>query len=93
MRYNDIANIEFTNSNNKTFKIKDRRPIPKYTIVTRIKKNKNELGDEIAIKRNIFGEGSESLTYRIYEANIIKLIENRFDFEKLRDINIPTLED
>lgn len=93
MRYIDIRNIEFTNINGKTFKIKDRREIPNYTLLTKYSKDKKELGDEIAVKREIFGEGSESLTYRIYEANIIALIENRFNFEKLKIINIPRIED
>jgi len=92
MRYSEITNIEFTSANNNIYTIKDKRIIPKYNIVTKLKNN-GSLGDEVAVKREIYGENSENLTYRIYEANIISLIENRFDFTKLKEINIPTIED
>lgn len=93
MRYVAIDNIEFTNANGRTFTIKDRRPIPTYTILTEIDKTSDELGDEIAVKNEVYGENSEDLAYRIYEANIIELIESRFDFSKLKRVKIPTVED
>ena len=93
MRYIAIPNIEFIDANGNIFTIKDRRKIPNYNILTTIKKNKDELGDEIATKREVYGELSENLTYRIYEANVIKLLANRFDFTKLKEIKIPTIED
>jgi hypothetical protein len=93
MRYIEIDNIEFTNEDGNTFTIKDRRPIPNYTILTTIKKNNEELADEIAVRREVYGEFAETLSYRIHEANIVKLIENRFDFSKLKEIKIPTIED
>jgi hypothetical protein len=93
MRYSDIANIEFTNSDNKLHTIKDRRPIPEYTILTTIKKEVGVLHDEVATRREVYGEFSEDLSYRIAEANIIALLENRFDFGKLKKIKIPTIED
>lgn len=93
MRYVDVTNITFTDANGKIYTIKDRRPIPTYTILTTINKNKNALADEICTKKEIYGEFNEDSAYRIYEANIVKLIEARFDFSKLKQIKIPTIED
>jgi len=93
MRYSTIDNIEFTNADNNVHVIKDRRPIPVYNILTTINKNKDALGDEIAVKREIYGPFSEDLTYRLYEANIEDLLEQRFDFSKLKQIKIPAIED
>jgi len=93
LRYNNIRNIEFTNANGNVYKIKDRRPIPVYKVLTNYNKTSDEFGDEIAVKREIYGENAESLAYRIFEANTVALIENRFDFTKLKNIVIPTIED
>lgn len=93
MRYVDVENITFTDANGKVYTIKDRRKIPTYTILTAIGKNDRELADEICIKKEIYGEFNEDLAYRIYEANIVKLIEARFDFSKMKQIQIPTIED
>ena len=93
MRYVEVDNIEYTNADGKVHTIKDRRQIPDYNILTSIRKSKEELGDEVATRSEIYGELAEDLTYRIYEANILALIEARLDFEKLRTIKIPSLED
>jgi len=93
MRYGDVDNITFTNANGKVYNIKDRRKIPNYTILTTISKDKNELADEIAVKKEVYGEFTEDLAYKIYEANVVKLIESRFDFSKLKSIKIPAIED
>lgn len=93
MRYIDVENITFTDANGKVYTIKDRRKIPDYQILTTIGKNKDELADEICVKKEVYGEFTEDLSYRILEANIVKLIEARFDFSKLKEIKIPTIED
>ena len=91
MRYDDIANVDFTDIDGRTYQIKDFRAIPKYNKLLEIKYN-NEDFDEIASRQNIYGEGSENQAFAIFEANIEKLTENNFDGSLITKIIIPEVQ-
>jgi hypothetical protein len=92
MRYMNVENINFTTVDNKIVVIKGKRPIPDYNIVTTIQKDEKELLDEIATKEEIYGEGNESLSYLLFEANQKEIVEVDFDLTKIKYLKIPVTE-
>lgn len=90
MRYFEIDNISFTNSNGKTVYIKDVRPIPEYVTATYINLKNGDTLDEIASRKEIYGDGAEDQSYKIFEHNIVEICDANFDLNKLKKMKIPT---
>lgn len=90
MRYFNINTVSFTNHNNITVPIKDKRPIEDNPISFRADV-KNQLLDEIASRKEIYGDGGEDQSYKIFDANIIKIVESGYDLTKVKTVNIPLL--
>lgn len=89
MRFNNIEIISFTDALGKTYAIRDRRPIPDYvTLFSQIIKQGDEI-DEIATRREIYGEGKEADSYKIVEANKETMLDYRFDLSRIKEIKIP----
>lgn len=89
MRYIIIDNISFTTINNQTVNIKDIREYPEYTKSIGLTIRSNDRIDEIASRRDIYGDGAEDQSYKIIDFNIVKLYENNFDLSKLKELEIP----
>ena len=89
MRYINIDTISFTNKNGVTVPIKDKRPIPEEQISFELKISDDTDLDEIASRADVFGEDAEDLSYRIFDANIIEIVENGYDLSKIRKLSIP----
>lgn len=89
MRYNNIDIISFTNNNGDSFPIKDIRPIPSEPISFSVVPVGDVDIDEIASRKNVYGDLAEDQSYRIFDANVVELVENEFDASKLSEISIP----
>lgn len=89
MRYFTIDTISFTNSNGITVPIKDKRPIPDEQISFEVGINTDADLDEVASRSDVFGEDFEDQAFRIFDANIIDIIENGYDLSKIRKLKIP----
>lgn len=89
MRYFDIETISFNDKNGRVVPVKDIRPITKDQVNFEIKSKDLDSLDEIASRSDIYGEGSEDQSYKIFDANIIKLFESGFDLTKIRRLKIP----
>lgn len=89
MRYFDIDTVSFNDTNGRVVPIKDIRPIPVQQINFEIVTKEFDTLDEIASRKEIYDEGSEDLSYKIFDANIIELFEAEFDMAKIRRLKIP----
>lgn len=89
MRYLDIETISFTDSTGKTVPIKEKRPIPESQISFEVDVQADIEIDEVASRETIFGEDSEDQSYRIFDANIIKIVESKYDLSRIGKLGIP----
>ena len=88
-RYIDVDTIVFTDINGNNFEVKDTRPISEQTLSFEIDKRENDLLDEIANRREIYGDFGEIQSWRIFDLNIEKLTEVNFDLTKIKRLKIP----
>ena len=91
-RYMAQKIFTFTDKDGREYPIKE---IPEIKVYQTAQVLKNlpavvEL-DEIASRPEIWGEGAEYLAYAIFEHNIEKIMEAKFDLSKLKELKIPTL--
>ena len=89
MRYVQIDTISFTDINGNQYAIKDIRPIPTYTTLTEVSIKEGDTIDEIATRDKVYRAGSEDLSYKIYDHNIVALVDSRFDLGKIKTLRIP----
>jgi hypothetical protein len=89
MRYTNIETITFTDIDGKSTAVKDMRLIPPQTIVKTISVIGSIELDEIASRKDIYGDGGENLSYKIFEANLLEIVERRFDLSRIRSLKIP----
>ncbi len=89
MRYLGIDTISFTNKHGKTLPDKDIRPIPSEPVSLALPVIEETMLDEVASRSEIYGEFGEDQTYRLFDANVTKLLENNFDVSKLAEVKIP----
>ena len=88
MRYMDIDTITFEDVNGVSYPIKDMRPIPSLPVIFTITKNENEFVDEIVTRDDVYSRNREADSYKVYDANHIKMVENNFDFTKMKRLKI-----
>ena len=93
MRYNAIDTITFTDQDGNQFPVKDIRPLQELDTATSIKVEKGMKFDDVASRREIYGEGTEALSYVLLDHNAEKMVENDFDVSTLKELKIPVIED
>lgn len=89
MRYVQIATVPFTRPDGQTVAIKDIRPIPRYQIRQTLTVIEGDRIDEIASRPGVYGEEGYTKSFRIFDANAVRMIENRGQIEKVRKLKIP----
>lgn len=89
MRYFNIDTVSFNDRSGRVTPVKDIRPIPEQQINFEVVIKESDLLDEIASREEIYGSGSEDLSYKIFDANIVELFESGFDISKIRRLKIP----
>jgi len=91
MRYLDIDDIVFTNKDGNSFTLKNFREVPSYVTMFQYKLKNDEDLDLVAIQKECYGDGYEGECYRIFENNIVRIVDAGFDLAKLTYLDIPTL--
>lgn len=89
MRYIPVDTVSFTNTQGKTVNIKTMREYPDYEVRSNIEVRSEDKLDEIATRREIFGEGNELMSYKLFDTNRIDLLEKNFDMGKIGSLSIP----
>lgn len=87
MRYLTIDNIVFTDKDGNVFTLKDMREYPAYVLMENIKIQKGDMLDEIASRKNIYGDDAEMMTFKIFDFNRLQIVES--DFNTLKTLDIP----
>lgn len=91
MRYNNAANVSFTDADGNTVSIKEILPVtPRADSFMKVECDSSSSLDEIASRDAIYGEGSESSAYKIFDENIVELVDAHFDLGLLRSVRVPT---
>ena len=89
MRYVQIDTISFTDATGRTVPIKDIRPIPSYTIKTKVFVTEKDRLDEIASRQDVYKEGGYRNAYKLFDANVVRLVEGKIDMSKIRVVEVP----
>ena len=92
MRYIGVDDIVFEDKDGVATTVKDMREIGVYTKGFTLQMPARAMLDEIACKRSVYGEGSEDLSYAIFDFNIEKIMENNFDLTRMKQIDIPLID-
>lgn len=89
MRYAPIETISFTDVSGNTYAIKDLREIPEYEIASILEKNAQDKPDEVAVRDDAFEAGSEADSYRLWEANLVEIVDAGFDWTRIKKVKVP----
>jgi len=89
MRYYDVDTISFETDVGNKFAIKDMREYPIYTTAQIINIRADDRPDEIATRKEHFGDNAEGDTYKIVDHNIAELFDAWFDLSKLKQLKVP----
>ncbi len=92
MRYFHGETASFTNADGRTYDIK----LP--LIIDTTDNAKKRIGiqygdelDEIAQRKDIFGEGGEFMWWDIFQKNAVAIVENGFSLDGIKSLDIPAL--
>jgi len=87
-RYITVDDITFVDASGKNVKMKDRREIEQSELKLTLSILADDDLDEIASRPSVFGSNGEILTYRLFDQNVIEIVEG--DFELTRNtIKVP----
>jgi hypothetical protein len=90
MRYYKQSTILFTTADGLSVVLKDTLPItPKAAGTLKVTTSSETALDEIASRKEIYGERMEAECYRIFDENIEELFESRFDMSKIPTLRVP----
>jgi hypothetical protein len=89
MNYEDT--VVFDDIDGSSISVKDMRLIPEYSSSLSIATQHHDTLDEIATRNYIYGEGMESLSYALFEANVVALADAMYDLTKIRSVRIPVV--
>lgn len=88
-RYIDVDTITFTDINGKSYPVKDIRPISTQTLSSSIDIKEGDLLDEVASRKEVFGDYGENQAWRIFDLNVVELTQVNFDLNKIKRLKIP----
>jgi len=89
MRYIEVDTISFTDIDGNSYPVKDIRPIDTETIAYEIDVKDGDLLDEVASRKEVYGDNGELQSYRLFDANIVKLTEAGFKIQGLKTLKVP----
>jgi hypothetical protein len=91
LRYQTVETVSFTDSLGVTRPVKEVREIPAYDTRAIIARRAEEHLDEFATRTEVFGQGYEGETYRIWEANAVALADAGYDLASIQSLKVPPL--
>lgn len=89
MRFLNVDIVSFTNARGRTVALHDLRPTPIVAASVVIDVNTGDQLPEIASRDQFYGVGGEFLYFQIADANVIKLIDYKYDLGKVRKLGVP----
>ena len=89
MRYALVDTISFTDVNGVSRAIKEMREIPGYELMRTLGKTAQEKPDEMGVRDEAFGLGSEWNSFQLWDANAITLADVGYDWARIQKVRIP----
>lgn len=89
MRYFREPDVVFTNANGVSVTLKETRELEELETATEIEVHENDMLDEIATKRDVYGENAEALVYKLFDANAVEIIESGYNLGRVGKLKIP----
>jgi hypothetical protein len=89
LRDKDLQDIVFVDQTGNSKTVKAMREYPSLTTWFTYNMNQGDEIDEIASRKDVYGDGGEGQYYRIAWHNIAELFDVQFDVSQLRTLNIP----
>lgn len=91
MRFNSVPTITFTDVDGDSFSVKDIRPVSTFNQGMSAGYQQGTVLSELITRPEYYGKNTEDLTWAVVDANIEKLVENNFDFTKIRELFLPVI--
>lgn len=91
MRFLDVDTVTFTDINGKQYPVKDRREISTQVQAFEIETKSNDLLDEVASRKEVYGDNGEVHAWRIFDLNIAELTQVDFNMTKIKKLKIPLI--
>jgi hypothetical protein len=88
-RYISVDTISYLHVDGNTYPVKDIREILEEPVSFEIDVKENDLLDEIASRQSVYDDNGELQSYRIFDANIVKLTESNFEFTNIKRLKVP----
>jgi len=73
----------------KDYSIRDIKDIDEYSNFINLDISTESTIDSICVRNDVYGEGSESQSYQIFESNIVLLCDNNFSLNTIKSLRIP----
>lgn len=89
MRFMGVEEYVFVTTDGRQVTVKEMREIPEYVTNYSQKHSADEDLDEMASRSSVYGYGGERDTYKLFEANMVALLDHGFDLSKLTTVAIP----
>lgn len=74
---------------NKDYPIQDIKDIQEYSNFINVDTSIESTLDEICVRNDVYGENTEDQSYKIFEANIVKITDNNFSLDRIKTLRIP----
>jgi hypothetical protein len=89
MRYFPQPDVEFIDADGVSHMIKETRKFEKLETMMEIPLTVNSALDEIATRKDVYGDDAEGLIYKIFDHNIVSIVENGYDLSLMKTLKIP----
>lgn len=89
MRYFKQPSVTFTDKDGTGYEIKETRRLETLNTMFVLKLNEGDDLDEIATRKNVFGDDAEILAYKLFDHNVIAIVDSNYDLDKIKTLKIP----
>jgi hypothetical protein len=88
VRYLDVPIVSFTGTDGRSVAVHEMREVPAYTVRMTLNLHGEDF-DEVASRRDVYGEGAEGDAYKLHEANLPAIFDAMLDYSRLPSIGVP----
>jgi hypothetical protein len=89
MRYFNIDTVVYETADSKKVNVKELRPLYSAPFRFRVKLKEERTLDEIAVRDEVYGESAELETYKLFDYNATKIIEQQGDLTRIESLEVP----
>jgi hypothetical protein len=91
MKYQTADIIQFEYQIDKYVPIRETVAIGTYPQTMKINLKQGDILDEISSRTDVYGDNAENQSYLIFEANVIAIVDSKFDLSKIKSLKVPII--